>query len=136
MTPLQRIERAQKVLLWRDRENCTWKWIGKMIGKPPGACKAMYTMAVSVRTMVVGSRNDYDVVSAVRRWLNRHYNAAGKITDKRQWVWHSQVKELAEMIGAKTFKVNGRIYVDWKDNRETQKMVPVLRWEQTTVEML
>ena len=135
MTPLQRIERAQKVLLWRDRELCTWKWIGKMIGKPPGACKAMYKLAVRIRSTVGGARNDCDVVAAVRRWLNRHYNAAGKITDKQQWIWHSQVKELAEMIGAKTFRVNGRIYVDWKD-RPAAGVVPVMRWEQQTIEML
>lgn len=130
MTPLERLQRAQKVLLWRDRELCTWKWIGKMVGKPPGACRAMYKMAVRVRSTVGGSRNDYDVVSAVRRWLDRHYNAMGKITDKRQWIWHSQVKELAAMIGARTFKVNGRIYVDWATRTGTVKIEDVLRIEQ------
>jgi hypothetical protein len=92
-------------------------------------------MAVRIRSTVGGSRNDCDVVAAVRRWLNRHYNATGKITDKQQWIWHSQVKELAEMIGARTFKVNGRIYVDWKE-RGQPVAAPVLRWEQTTIEML
>lgn len=136
MTPMDRLERAQKILLWRDRENCTWKWIGKMISKPAGACKAMYRMAVRIRSTVGGSRNDYDVVSAVRRWLDRHYNPAGKITDKQHRVWNSQVKELAQMVGARTFKVNGRIYVDWRQRGPTVVMVPVLGWEQQVIEIL
>jgi hypothetical protein len=129
MTPLQRLERAQTVMFWRESGNrCTYKWIGVMIGKPAGACKAMHEMAASVRELVGGK--GYDVVADVKRWLDRYYNPLGKIQSKRGWVKDAQVRKLAKLVGARTFMVNGRIYVDWATRRGVVKIEDVLRIEQ------
>lgn len=108
LTPFQRIERARKVMLWRDQVNCTWKWIGKMLGVPAGAASMIYRYGCRLRD-VLGRlpQNEDDL----KEMIEGRYTVSGWYRPGNYGVSVSVLKELSTAAGLKSFEVKGKFYV-------------------------
>ena len=107
-TYFDRIERARKVVLWRDKEQCTWKWIGKMLKLPPGACSLIYQYGKRLSETIGPLPNSAE---ELRDRLTKKYGENGWFRVGNYGMKICVLKELSRASGLKHFQVGGKFYV-------------------------
>lgn len=118
MTPFERIERARKVVLWRSKEDCTWKWIGQMLKIPAGAAWSIFYYGKRLEAALGRLPETEKQLAEI---LMEKFDVNGKYRVGNYEIPKEMLRELSTSAGLKGFEVGGKFYVKPRSGAEVDR---------------